>query len=60
MHEKENPHKPPTKVKKTREEMWITLENKKEVATHFLRSVLKRKNKVEEGGAFSSRMKSKQ
>jgi hypothetical protein len=58
MHEKENPHKPPTKVLKTREEMWTTLENKKEVATHFLRSALKRKNKVEEGGALGSKMKS--
>jgi hypothetical protein len=40
--------------------MWTTLENKKKTATHFLRSVLKRKNKVEEGGALGSRMKSEQ
>ncbi len=33
--------------------MQITLENKKKVATNSLRSVFKRKNKVEEGGASS-------
>jgi hypothetical protein len=44
---------------KTKEEMWTTLENKKETVTHFLRSALKKKNKVEEGGVLGSRMKNK-
>jgi hypothetical protein len=35
MHEKENPHKPPTKVLKTKEEMWKTLENKKKLQHIF-------------------------
>jgi len=54
LHQKENPQKPPTKVKRTKEEMQITLENRKKVATNFIRSGLKRKNRVEEGGALGS------
>jgi hypothetical protein len=40
------------KVKRTREEMQITLENKKKVTIDSPRSALKRKNKVEEGKAL--------
>ncbi len=57
MHQKENPQKPLTKVKKTREEIQTTLENKKKATTNSLKSALKRKNKVEEGGTSSSRVK---
>lgn len=46
MHQKENPKKPPTKVKRTTEEMQ-TLENKKKVIANSPRSVLKKKKKVE-------------
>jgi hypothetical protein len=46
VHRKENPQKPPTKVKRTREEMQITLENKKKVVVNFPRNALKRKNEV--------------
>jgi hypothetical protein len=51
VHQKENPQKPPTKIKITREEMETTLKNKNKVIADFPRSVLKRKNRVEEGGA---------
>jgi hypothetical protein len=37
--------------------MHATLENIRKVATKFPRSVLKRKNKVEEGGTLGSRVK---
>jgi hypothetical protein len=37
--------------------MKTTLENRKKVATNSSRSVFKRKNKVEKGGASSSRVK---
>ncbi len=37
--------------------MQITLENRKKTTTDFRRSVFKKKNKVEEGGALGSRMK---
>ncbi len=47
---KTNPQKPQTKVKRTREEMQVTLENKRKVIAKSLRSVLKRNNRVEEGG----------
>jgi hypothetical protein len=57
VHQSDNPHKPPTTVKGTKEEMWTSLENKKKVATNFSRSVFKRKNIVEEGGASSLRVK---
>jgi hypothetical protein len=46
VHQKENPHKPPTKVKRTREEMQTTLNKKKKSRLNFPRSALKRKNKV--------------
>jgi hypothetical protein len=38
------------------EEIQTTLENKKKATTNSLRSALKRKNKVEEGGTSSSRV----
>jgi hypothetical protein len=60
VHQKENSQKPPTKVKRTREEMQTTLENRKKVATDSPKSALKRKNKVEERGASGSRMKEEQ
>jgi hypothetical protein len=40
-------------------EMQITLENKKKTTTESPRSVIKRKNKVEEGGALESGVKKK-
>jgi hypothetical protein len=57
VHQKENPQKPSTKVKRAREEMHIALENRKKATTNSPRSVIKKKNKVEEGRASSSRMK---
>jgi hypothetical protein len=57
VHQKDNPHKPLAKVKRTREEMWATLENKKKVATNSPRSALRRKNRVEERGASSLKVK---
>jgi hypothetical protein len=57
MHQKDNPHKPLAKVKRTREEMQTTLNNRKKVTTYCLRSALKRKNKVEEKGVSSLRVK---
>jgi hypothetical protein len=46
--QKENPHKPPNKVKKTREKMQTTLENQKKATTYFPRSAFKWKNISEE------------
>ncbi len=46
MHQKDNPRKPLAKVKRTREEMQTTLENKKKVVVNFPKSVFKRKNEV--------------
>ncbi len=60
VHQKENPHKPPTKVKRTKEEMQTTLENKKKATSDSLKSVLKRKNRVEEGGGSSLGVKREQ
>ncbi len=60
MHQKENRLKPLAKVKRTREEMQIALENRKKVAANFLRIALKRKNRVEEGRASSSKVKREQ
>jgi hypothetical protein len=57
VHQKDNPQKPPAKVKRTREEMQTTLKNKKKVVADSPKSALKRKNKVEEGGASGSREK---
>jgi hypothetical protein len=45
------------KVKRTREEMLTTFENIKKALANSSKSALKRKNKVEEGGALVSRMK---
>jgi hypothetical protein len=56
VHQKDNPQKPPTKVKRTRDEMQTTL-LKKKVARNFPRSAFKRKNIVEEGGTLGSRVK---
>ncbi len=36
--------------------MYTTLENRKKVVVNFPRSAFKRKNKVEKGGASSSRV----
>ncbi len=60
MYQKENPHKPLAKVKKTKEEMHTTLENRKIVATDSRRSVFKRKNRVEEGGGLGSKVRREQ
>jgi hypothetical protein len=57
VHQKENPQKPLTKVKRTREEMQTTLENKKKATTNSPRSAPQRKNKVEERGASCSKVK---
>ncbi len=57
MHQKENPHKPLAKVLKTKKVMQITLENRKKAIINSLRNALKRKNKVEEGGASSLKVK---
>jgi hypothetical protein len=57
VHQKENPQKPLTKVKITKEKIQTTLENRKEAITDSPRNVFKTKNKVEKGGASSSRMK---
>ncbi len=57
MHQKDNPHKPLAKVKRTREEILTTLENRKKTIVDFPRNALKRKNKVEEGGALGSGVK---
>jgi len=60
VHQKDNPHKPSAKVKRTREEMQTRLENRKKDVTDFPISALKRKNRVEEGGALGSRVKREQ
>jgi hypothetical protein len=60
VHQKENPLKPLAKVKRTREEMQIALENRKKVAANFLRTTFKRKNRVEEGRASNSKVKREQ
>jgi len=60
VHQKENPHKPPTKVKRTKEEMQTTLENRMKVVIDSPKSALKRKNKVEEGRALGLRVKREQ
>ncbi len=57
IHQTENPHKPHAKVKRTRKEMQATLENKRKDIVESLRSALKKKNKVEEGGALRSIIK---
>jgi hypothetical protein len=57
VHQKENLDKSPAKVKRTREDMQTMLENRKKATIDSLKSVFKRKNKVEEGGASSSKVK---
>jgi hypothetical protein len=57
VHQREIPQELPTKVKRTREEKQKTLENRKKVATNSPRSVLMRKNIIEEGGASGLKMK---
>jgi hypothetical protein len=49
-HQKENQRKPLAKVKRTREEMHITLKNRKKATVESPRSAFKRKNKVQKGG----------
>jgi len=60
MHQKDNPQKRPVKVKRTKKEMQTTLKNKKKATVDSPISVFKRKNKVEERGASSSRVKKEQ
>jgi hypothetical protein len=50
--QKNSPQKPQTKVKRTREGMQTSLENKNKVATKSPGNVLKKKNRVEEGGTL--------
>jgi hypothetical protein len=57
VHQKDNPHKPLAKFKRTREEMHTTLKNIRKATTDFPRSALKRKNIVEEGGTLGSGVK---
>jgi hypothetical protein len=57
VHQKENPQKPLTKIKRIREEMQTSLQNRKKVATDSPRSVFNKKNRVEEGGASGIGMK---
>jgi len=59
MYQKENPQKPPTKVKRTKEDMQIAVENKKKATTNLPKSAFKM-NKVEEGGASSLGVKKEQ
>jgi len=60
VHQKENPWKTPAKIKRIREEMHTTLENKMKATSYSPKSAFEKKNKVEEGGASSSRAKSEQ
>jgi hypothetical protein len=53
VHQKDNPQKPPAKVKRTKEEMEIPLNNRKKTTTDSPRSAFKKKNRIEEGGALS-------
>jgi hypothetical protein len=50
MHQKDNPQKPPVKVKRTKEEMQTTLDNRKKATTNFPISDFKKNNIVEEAG----------
>jgi hypothetical protein len=47
VHQKDNPHKPATKVKRSREEMKTSLENRKKATTNSPRSDFKKKNEIE-------------
>jgi hypothetical protein len=53
VHQKDNPQKPPAKVKRTREEMQTTMQNIQKVVANSPRSALKKKKKVE-GGTLGS------
>jgi hypothetical protein len=44
VHQHENPWKPPTKVKRTKEGMQTTLDNKKKATIDYPRSAFKRKS----------------
>jgi len=59
VYQKEIPRKSPAKVKKTREEMQTTLEERKKVAIDSPRNVLKKKNRVE-GGVLGSKVSREQ
>jgi len=52
VHQKDNPHKPLAKLKRTRKEMLKALENRKKIVVDFPRNAFKRKNRVEEGGVL--------
>jgi hypothetical protein len=52
--QKNSPQKPQTRVKRTREEIWVALEKRKKVITKSPRSVLKRKNIFEKNGTLGS------
>jgi len=52
VHQKDNLQKPQANVKKNKEEMHATLDNRRKAATKYLRNARKKKNKVEEGGAL--------
>jgi hypothetical protein len=56
VHQKKKPQKPQTKVKRIREEMQTTLENRKKATIDFPIIILKRNNGVKEGGALGLRM----
>ncbi len=58
VHQKDNPQKPFAKVKKTREEMLTTPNNRKKATTNFPSAF--KKNIVEEGGALGLGMKREQ
>ncbi len=60
MHQKDNPQKPPAKVKRTREKMQTILENRNKIVTNFPINVLKKNNKVEEGRDSGLRVKKEQ
>jgi hypothetical protein len=60
VHQKENPQKPQAKVKSTRIFFEVALESRRKATTKSQKSVLKRKNKIEEGGASGSEVKKEQ
>ncbi len=60
VHQKDNPQKPHTKVKRIKGEMQATLETKIKTTAESPRSVFKRKDKIEEGGGSRLEIKKKQ
>jgi hypothetical protein len=46
VHQKENPQKPPAKVKRTSKEMQITLENRKKTTTNLQEVFLRREKEL--------------